>query len=281
MGTNQIISPKIVALVFGVLVVSFAVAFYVVGWTEPTQAPPGGNVSAPLNTSSATQSKTGILELIGGLRLPGGAGVGKVLTSDASGNVSWQSASGGYHFQKWTTSGTYSFTIPSGVTGIMVEVWGAGGGGIMSHPGGTGLGGGGGAGYGKGIYDVTPGTIYTVTVGAGGSYGSSVPCPGSNGGGSGGISSFGSLVQATGGGGGSGSCSYTCTLWIYSGGGGGAGGSNGNIAARSGTSGGRAYMDCSGYWYGSASGGSGAMGDGIGNGGGGTPGGNGQVIVWW
>ena len=63
MNTNQIVSPKVIALVFGVLVISFAVAFYVVAWQEPSQAPPGGNVAAPLNTGSAGQSKAGGLIL--------------------------------------------------------------------------------------------------------------------------------------------------------------------------------------------------------------------------
>ncbi|MFH1423454.1 MAG: hypothetical protein ABIG29_00670 [Candidatus Nealsonbacteria bacterium] len=55
------VSPKIVALAFGILVISFAVAFYVVAWTEPTSTPPGGNVATPLNISSAGQIKTGNL----------------------------------------------------------------------------------------------------------------------------------------------------------------------------------------------------------------------------
>lgn len=57
------ISPKIVALTFGVLVISFLAAFYVVAWQEPTQAPPGGNVPAPLNVGPTGQSKAGGLIL--------------------------------------------------------------------------------------------------------------------------------------------------------------------------------------------------------------------------
>jgi hypothetical protein len=60
------ISPKIIALTFGVLVISFLVGFYVVAWTEPSQAPPGGNVPAPINVSSSTQYKAGALG-IGGI----------------------------------------------------------------------------------------------------------------------------------------------------------------------------------------------------------------------
>lgn len=57
------ISPKIVALTFGVLILSFLAVFYVVAWQEPTQAPPDGNVAAPLNTSATGQSKSGGLIL--------------------------------------------------------------------------------------------------------------------------------------------------------------------------------------------------------------------------
>ena len=47
--------------------VSLAIAFSVFAFTEPTLAPPGGNVAAPINTSSAAQTKTGKLNIGGGL----------------------------------------------------------------------------------------------------------------------------------------------------------------------------------------------------------------------
>ena len=100
------------------------------------------------------------------------------------------------NMQVFDTAGTFIFTVPAGVTRVMVEVWGGGGGG------GTGYyndcdengcdaessGGGGGGGYGKQVLTVTPDTSYPVVVGVGG--GSSID---------GGDSSFGSLVTATGG----------------------------------------------------------------------------------
>ncbi|OGZ18312.1 MAG: hypothetical protein A2V72_00920 [Candidatus Nealsonbacteria bacterium RBG_13_37_56] len=55
------VSPKIVAIVFAVIVVCFAIAVYVSAWTEPTAVPPGANVSAPLNTSLEGQTKQGNL----------------------------------------------------------------------------------------------------------------------------------------------------------------------------------------------------------------------------
>jgi len=53
------ISYKIVSLVFSVLVVCFAIAFYVIAWEEPTDSPPGGYIPAPLNTGVGGQSKEG------------------------------------------------------------------------------------------------------------------------------------------------------------------------------------------------------------------------------
>ena len=67
-----------------------------------------------------------------------------------------------------TTPGTYSFTVPTGITSITVECWGGGGaGGGVSSANGVGGGGGGGA-YARSILTVTPGTVYSYTVGAGG-----------------------------------------------------------------------------------------------------------------
>ncbi|PIS13684.1 MAG: hypothetical protein COT67_00195, partial [Candidatus Tagabacteria bacterium CG09_land_8_20_14_0_10_41_14] len=67
---NKQISPKIVSLTFSVLVVCFAMAFYAyaLDWTGPTQDPPGGNVSAPINAASSTQYKSGALGVEGVLR---------------------------------------------------------------------------------------------------------------------------------------------------------------------------------------------------------------------
>ncbi|MBU4022949.1 tail fiber domain-containing protein [Patescibacteria group bacterium] len=55
------ISPKIISVVFGVFICLFALGFYVVAWEEPSSAPPGGNVYAPLNTGDSYQYKTGRL----------------------------------------------------------------------------------------------------------------------------------------------------------------------------------------------------------------------------
>ncbi len=100
-------------------------------------------------------------------------------------------------FKVFNSSG--SFTIPAGVTRIMVEVWGGGGGGAWSDNNVlrrvcAGGGGGGAGGYGKGIFNVQPGDTYQVTVGAGGA--------GAQNGLAGGASSFGNRITAEGGKGG-------------------------------------------------------------------------------
>lgn len=66
-----------------------------------------------------------------------------------------------------TATGAGSFTIPSGVTSITFEAWGAGGGGSISSGAGNEASGGGGA-YGKVTYSVTPGDIIYYEVGVGG-----------------------------------------------------------------------------------------------------------------
>lgn len=100
----------------------------------------------------------------------------------------------------YATPGSYTFTVPAGVTQVDVEVWGAGGGGGGSGDGSAGgiagnYGGGGGAGgYARKLVTVTPGTGITVTVGAGGAGSTGGP-----GGAPGGASSFGAHCSAAGG----------------------------------------------------------------------------------
>lgn len=67
------------------------------------------------------------------------------------------------------SSGTW--TVPADVTQITVEVWGAGGGGGGNYSNKDGAGGGGGGGYSRGVFSVTAGNTYTITVGQGGNGG--------------------------------------------------------------------------------------------------------------
>ncbi len=178
---------------------------------------------------------------------------------DASGNKTAQclsagtGGSGGGTFvtQEYATPGTYTWTVPAGVTAIRVRVWGAGGNGAIgsnffqSGVAGAGGGGGGGSGgYVEKVVSIPAGTTsYQVVVGAGG----------------GGSSSFGgTLLLATGGANGSPGSGT-------SGGAGGAGGvgsGQGTVNAIPGRAGnaasGGAYVQCSGGYGQAGSGGNGA-----------------------
>jgi hypothetical protein len=59
---------KTIPLCFGVFIMSVLVGYLVLAWTEPSQAPPGGNVYAPINVGADAQYK------IGGLILNTGGG---------------------------------------------------------------------------------------------------------------------------------------------------------------------------------------------------------------
>lgn len=69
----------------------------------------------------------------------------------------------------YTNSGSGTWTCPAGVTSVTVECWGAGGsGGGASGNNPAAAGGGGGGGYAKSVVTVVPGTVYSYSVGAGG-----------------------------------------------------------------------------------------------------------------
>ncbi len=70
----------------------------------------------------------------------------------------------------YSTAGSFTFTVPAGVTSMFVQVWGGGGGGggcnsVIGTSGGSG---GGGGGYSAATYTVVPTNVYNITVGAGG-----------------------------------------------------------------------------------------------------------------
>ncbi len=233
----------------------------------------------------------------------GNQGVNKVLTSDAAGQGSWQTPSGGgscfSNWQLFTADG--SFTVPAGVTKIKVTVWGGGGGGGWGGGAGPYNGGCGGAGggYSEGIYTVLPASVYAVTIGLGG--GASI---------AGGNTQFGSpaLISATGGaGGGSIGCNgaagglgvdgyYNTTLGNGGGGGidypastcpgtnGAGGGGSGGRGSGGGGGGGGVGGGDGGSWGSIGMNAKSYTGAGGGGGCAGVAGGNGaagQVLVWW
>ena len=118
------------------------------------------------------------------------------LTAPANGEISRTGRR-----QVFTAGGT--FTVPAGITSVLVTVIGGGGaGGATANGSGGGIAGNLGAGGGAGgfaqktVTGLTPGSTVTVTVGAGGTPASAAA------GGAGGSSSFGAHCSATGGGGG-------------------------------------------------------------------------------
>ena len=219
----------------------------------------------------------------------GNEGANKVLTSNATGQGSWQSLSsiGGSCFNNWqlyitgATSGMLgagaptTFIVPANITLIKVIVYGGGAYGLNGGAlGSQGNYGGGGGGYAEGTYVVTPFTVYQVTVGAGGINGVSVAT----------ASCFSTLaacagtvlIQAAGGSGqtgGMGSGGYLNTTLGSGGGGskssGGTWAPNGSPGSNGGGSGGR----------GTASEGGGGGGGGVGGGLGGNGGNNGTTAL--
>lgn len=183
----------------------------------------------------------------------------------------------------WTTPGTYSFTVPSGVTKIKVKVWGAGGGGGGSSSQSKSGGGGGGGAYTTQTFNgLTPGTPYSnsIIVGTGGNGGAAGNNPGTAGGNS--SATLSSTVTANGGGfGGGGSAGGVGTAGAggaagtYKGGNGSAGmsgGAGGGGSAGTGSDGNGYAPGVTGTTGQTAVTGGGAGGNGT-NGGAGLPGG--------
>jgi len=171
--------------------------------------------------------------------------------------------------QVFTASGT--FTVPTNITRIMVEMWGGGGGGNgnffsttnmgdVTHSGG----GGGGGGYGIQLFNVTPGGNYSVSVGAGGNQNQA-----------GTSSSFGGLLVAGGGSGGGNATGADAVSALH--GAGGAGGTtSGSIFPGAGSDGGGGATFHGGIGGTAFRGGQGGLGQGVsGHGPGGGGGGGG------
>jgi len=167
--------------------------------TAGTVAAINGNASNPFNVANATASNQAVP--LGQVQANFAAINGNASNPFAVSNLT---ASTGVfsNIQVFTASGT--FTVPAGVTKVKATVVGGGGGGAGTNSGyGAGYNGGGSGGAGGaaiGVFSVTPGTAYAVTVGAGGAGGTGASPP--TNGTVGGTSSFGSFASATGGGGG-------------------------------------------------------------------------------
>lgn len=234
-----------------------------------------GNGPAELTREQYLNINT-VPEIVGGVPLA------KIVSCNA------QTQSTGFsRFSVFYASST--FTIPTQVDRVMVEVWGGGGGGAGAFTDNTGVcaggGGGGAGGYAKSILTVTPGSTYAITVGTGGANGTGSAAGAGTNGTAGGNSSFGTLVTANGGAGGA--AGYLGSV--------GTGGLGGNSVGQDVITGDVGTFGDYNYQHPlSASGGHGGRGaNSIGNGGmggyafavpihrAGYPGTNGRVTVWW
>jgi hypothetical protein len=148
----------------------------------------GTSSSSPITVSGLTTNSTYTFTVTAST--PGGAGPASAASNSITMVVQGQ--------QAYTTPGTYSWVAPAGVTSVSVVAIGGAQGGGSTGPNQQPIcavsGAGAGLGY-KNNYSVTPGTSYTVVVGAGGS-GSCATSGGSNGGSSYFVSS--AVVQGAG-----------------------------------------------------------------------------------
>lgn len=142
--------------------------------------------------SSASTTQISMSQLPAGI--PNGLATlgsdGKVLSSQLPASTGGTSTAATTGMQAFTASGT--FTVPSGVSRVLVQAWGAGAGGTAGNW--ASGGGGSGGGYAQAWCTVTAGAAVTVTVGAGGTGGTNSANPTG-----GGNSSFGTCATATGG----------------------------------------------------------------------------------
>jgi len=129
-----------------------------------------------------------------------------------------------YNGQVFTSQGTSTFTVPTGVSSITVEMWGAGGGGGGGAASAAGAAGGGG-GYVISTHSVSAGENLTVYVGGGGA-GGNYSSGGNDAGGGGGGGGYSSLYR------------NSTALAIAAGGGGGGGARNANSGGAGGAGGG-------------------------------------------
>jgi hypothetical protein len=173
----------------------------IIGTNVPS--PTGGGASGTWGINITGNAATATTAANGGVT---GISAGDGISISAStGNVTitntYNSPYNGQNGQLFTSSGI--FTVPTGVTKLHVIVAG-GGGASGAQPLGDSSANGGFGGYAEGYITVSSGASYAVTVGAGAGWTA-------GNGGSGGTSSFGSLISATGGAGGAFGGSYQAT----------------------------------------------------------------------
>jgi hypothetical protein len=135
------------------------------------------NVGIGNPTPTEKLDVTGNINVTGTIKANGVDGAaGQVLTNNGNGTIAWSSADANlkYKFCK-IISTTSTFTIPAGVTEIMVELWGAG-------AGSTTIAGGFSGNFVRSVYiNQIPGSVHNITIGAGGQAGNNSLLPTSGG----------------------------------------------------------------------------------------------------
>jgi hypothetical protein len=135
------------------------------------------NVGVGTTTPTEKLDVNGNVNVNGQLKLNGSAGTAnQVMMKDASNNPVWGNLSNYQNIAVFDCNNTAStaganncpeiWTVPAGVTSILVECWGGGGGGGFST-------GGAGGGYVTAKIPVAPASNASLTIGAGGSYAAS------------------------------------------------------------------------------------------------------------
>lgn len=129
------------------------------------------NVGVGTTTPTQKLDVAGNINTTGNLMVNGVAGTnGQVLTMNG-GSMQWMDKSRFKNWSMYNTPGAATFTVPSGVTEVMIEMWGAGGGG--HNPGG----GGGSGAYFCGLIPVSAISSISIVVGDGGSGGNDNTAP--------------------------------------------------------------------------------------------------------
>ncbi len=119
----------------------------------------GQNVGVGENNPQHKLDVNGDINLTGDLRANGVAGTqNQMLVSSGNGHILWMDIGQFQNHETFSTVGSGTWTVPAGVTKIMVEAWGGGGGGSCQ-------GGGGGGGYICAWFTVVPNSTVSFTVG--------------------------------------------------------------------------------------------------------------------
>jgi len=121
---------------------------------------PIGNIGIGTQTPAEKLDVNGSINVAQTIKANGMAGQpGQVLSLNSNGNIAWGDLSEFKNHRTFLYSASLiTWTVPTGVTRIMIEGWGGGGGGSM-------LGSGGGGGYVCGWYTVVTGDIVTFQIG--------------------------------------------------------------------------------------------------------------------